>query len=189
MIDSQFLNYTPHTIVLYSDDGPEKVFPPSGKILRLAKQPQRPLPFQHLQIPVFSRRVYVDVVGLNDVPRGASILVSARVGEKLATIPDKVNCWVFGPDIGPDAALCDGTGRICGTTRFVLYAVPSDTKYECPICGQRDMPIGCCLQCGTDLTEECCSIPATSLHIVDCKLVRRLIVDQSDSATFAFENK
>lgn len=168
----EFLNCTPHEIILFEGDN-KRAFMPSGKILRVTSKEQTELPFQHLGVPVVTKQTFDSVEGSVDIPDGAHILVSMPVGEKLAMKPETVKWWVFGPDTGPDAVVRDGAGKIRGTTRFILYAVPHWTKYDCPICGEEKMPRGYCLSCGTDLTEECCHVDGTSLHIVDRKLERR----------------
>ena len=168
----QFLNCTPHDIVLAEDGCQSKTFAPWSSEVRLLAKPQKELPFQTLGVKVFARQEFIGVAGLGSIPEGSYILVSMPVGEFFAKHPELCDHWVFGPDTGPDAVVRNVTGRIVGTKRLVFYAAPRETENECYVCACH-WKSGCyCPTCGTKTEEAALRINDTQLFFRDGRLFR-----------------
>jgi hypothetical protein len=168
----EFINCTPHEIVVVDKDRQPTTYPKSGKDVRLVGDPQKELPFQTLGVKVATHQTFKDVSWSEPVPKGSWILVSMPVGEFFAAHKDKCDYWVFGPDTGPENAVRDQTGRIVGTKRLVFYAAPSGTETTCYICAAHWPAGGYCPSCGADCNDAMLHIEGTHLFVRDKKLVR-----------------
>ena len=108
-----FLNLTPHEIVLVTEDGDRLAIPPSGTVARVEAEEESLGTFPvngDGDIPVVSRS-FGKVKGLpkfQDVP----VLVSSMV---LAAVPNRA--WTFAPDTGPTAIR--ENGQVVAVTRLV----------------------------------------------------------------------
>lgn len=104
------LNLTPHAIVVRSPDGTDHVFPPSGKVARVAMLETVVGACAETGAPVIVRTPD-EVTGLPE--EGQPCIVSAMVA---SACPDRAG--VFAPDTGP-TAIRDDRGLVVAVTRLV----------------------------------------------------------------------
>jgi len=102
------LNLTPHTVVIWRDDGGKIEIPPSGTIARVST---RDVVVGAVDgVPVI-RQEYGEVTGLPE--EGTPCIVSALVR---AAVPGRR--WVYSPDTGP-TAIRDERGQVVAVTRLI----------------------------------------------------------------------
>lgn len=183
--DYEFLNCTPHDIVLYDADGTTvlRTFPKSNLVVRLAAAPQKQVAFQTLGVPVVTRQKFVALANEEELAARVGskkdttlLLVSMPVGEFMAsrgTISRQY--WTFGPDTGPDFVVRDAIGQIVGTRRLVLYSAPSSMRYQCAACGLDCTLANYCQTCSTEIGDEWYYIEGTRLHIRSNKIIRTAV--------------
>jgi hypothetical protein len=110
-----FVNLTPHSIVLSLPDGSEINIPSSGEVARVATLPAAPRQVEGVPIPVVPSPAYGDVTGLPAPVEGVAFLVSGLVLSRCGGRGD-----VFAPATGPaDGAIRDERGQIRAVSRLV----------------------------------------------------------------------
>jgi len=102
------LNLTPHTVVIWCDDGSEVVIPPSGAVAQVTTRDV--VVGAVYGVPVI-RQEFGEVTGLPE--EGVPCLVSALVR---AAVPGRR--WVYSPDTGP-SAIRDERGQVMAVTRLI----------------------------------------------------------------------
>ena len=101
-----FVNLTPHAIVVRLQDGTDLTFPPSGKVARVDEEPAHNLGDVD-GIKILSRTSFWEVVDLPEPVEGVAYIVSGLVAGQVYR-PD-----VFSPATGPkDGALRNDKGQI-----------------------------------------------------------------------------
>jgi hypothetical protein len=114
----QFMNFTPHPVVIRRPDGSDQVIPPEPVPARVAQLPAKTCAIPgHFPVPLVSSPEFGEVTGLPAyAPEDETVMiVSALV---LARCPGRID--VFAPATGPsDEAVRDGSGRIVAVTRLV----------------------------------------------------------------------
>ena len=102
-----FINLTPHAIVIRQNDGTDITFPPSGMVARLDEHPS--LLMGNIEgIPILSRTNFGEVIGLPQfVTEGVNYIVSSLVAAQVVRLD------VFSPATGPnDGAIRNDKGHI-----------------------------------------------------------------------------
>ena len=103
---ANFINLTPHAIVIRKNDGTDITFPPSGKVARVDE-----LPNVHMGnidgITILSRTVFGQVIDLPEPVEGIGYIVSGLVAGVV------YRADVFAPATGPkDNAIRNDKGHI-----------------------------------------------------------------------------
>jgi len=106
MANVNFVNLTPHAIIVRQNDGTDVTFPPSGKVARVDEMPTTV--FGEVGgIPILSRTVFGEVVDLPEPTEGFAYIVSGLVAGVV------YRSDVFAPATGPkDGALRNDKGHI-----------------------------------------------------------------------------
>ena len=117
---ANFVNLTPHAIVVRMPDGSDLTFPPSGKIARVDE-----LPNVHTGdidgIPVISRTVFGKVIDLPEPVEGVAYIVSGLVAGQV------YRSDVFAPATGPkDNAIRNDKGHIVAVISLKSTVGPID---------------------------------------------------------------
>jgi len=101
-----FVNLTPHAIVIRLADGTDLTFPPSGKVARVDELPTTILTGIN-DIPILSRTVFGEVIDLPEPVEGTAFIVSGLVAGQV------YRADVFAPATGPkDGAVRNDKGQI-----------------------------------------------------------------------------
>jgi len=101
-----FVNLTPHAIVVRLADGTDLTFPPSGKVARVDEMPTTVVGDLD-GIPILSRTVFGQVVDLPEPIEGTAFIVSGLVAGVV------YRGDVFSPATGPkDGAIRNDKGHI-----------------------------------------------------------------------------
>lgn len=108
-----FVNLTPHAIVVRIDGQPDRTFAPSGKVARLAEESTV---CENIDgIPRVMTK-YTGVVNLPSPVVGTTYIVSGFVAQQCPTRDD-----VVAPDTGPASVVRDEAGKIVAVRRFLCY--------------------------------------------------------------------
>jgi len=114
-----FVNLTPHAIVVRLQDGSDLTFPPSGKVARVDEAPN----FINGEIggvPVLARTVFTAVIDLPEPTEGTAFIVSGLVAGVVYR-PD-----VFSPATGPkDEAIRNDKGHIIAVKFLKATTLPN----------------------------------------------------------------
>ena len=104
---ANFINLTPHAIVVRLADGTDLTFPPSGQVARLDEHPSRQMG-KIDGVTILSRTNFGEVIGLPQfVTEGVNYIVSSLVAAQVVRLD------VFSPATGPnDGALRNDKGHI-----------------------------------------------------------------------------
>jgi len=101
-----FLNLTPHAIVVRMNDGTDLTFPPSGKVARVDELPTT-IVGEIDGITILSRTVFGQVIDLPEPTEGVGYIVSGLVAGVV------YRSDVFAPATGPkDGAVRNEKGHI-----------------------------------------------------------------------------
>jgi hypothetical protein len=101
-----FLNLTPHPIVVRLNDGSDLTFPPSGKVARVDELPTQIVGDVN-GIPIMARTVFGEVIDLPEPVEGLGYIVSGLVAGAVSRAD------VFAPATGPkDGAVRNDKGHI-----------------------------------------------------------------------------
>lgn len=111
---ASFVNLTPHDITVRSADGPDRTFPPSGKVARVetSEAPVDPID----GIPVIFRETGRLVLPEGIPQNGESYLIVSSMCLDAASIRQRAFC--VAPDTGATAIRND-KGQVVAVTRFV----------------------------------------------------------------------
>ena len=126
MRNIEFVNLTPHAIVLQAPDGAQISIPASGHVARVSSQPAfPPTAFPGVPVLVQGPPVWGAVEGLPEPARDVVYIVSSLVLEAVRASgmhrPD-----VMAPATGPqDGAVRDAQGRVVAVTRLVAATAPT----------------------------------------------------------------
>ena len=107
-----FVNLTPHAIVVKGKDGKEITFPPSGKIARVMTTDVVIDP-ANAPFPVVKTKI-TGITGIDGIPEGHAGIVSSMV---LDNLPRSVEGAFFAPDTGA-TAIRNADGQIVAVTRL-----------------------------------------------------------------------
>ena len=111
---ANFINLTPHAIVVRLQDGSDITFPPSGMVARL-DQTGAEIPMGKIEgVPILSRSNFGEIVGLPQYEtEGVNYIVSSLVAAHI------VRQDVFSPATGPnDGAIRNDKGQIIAVVAF-----------------------------------------------------------------------
>jgi hypothetical protein len=114
-----FVNLTPHEVVVFAADGSVLKIPPSGQVARVAARETQVGTINGI-IPVF-RTEYGEVEGLPEPKENTIYIVSLLVLQALRARGIQRNDVVApnsGP--GPNGAVRDEQGRIIGVRSFIV---------------------------------------------------------------------
>ncbi len=118
-------NLTPHDINVVKDGKTVVTFERSGKVARLVEDPatwEDAVEVVGVEGKVAMRAPYV-YGGVDGMPKeeytSRGVIVSELVARKLAEMG--VSYPVFSPDMGALGAVRDGSGRIVGTQKLILW--------------------------------------------------------------------
>lgn len=120
------INTTPHEIVVCGADNATIARYPSDPSaqLRMKTSPMNELAPLNGVVPVVSAPTYVSIDGPVAELLKRTLIVSMPVGEYIRQHRDDAefeSMRVYGPDTGPEGVVRDGSGRIVGTRRLVMY--------------------------------------------------------------------
>ena len=115
-----FLNLTPHAIVVRLADGSDLTFPPSGKVARVDELPTTVIG-EFDGITILSRTVFGKVIDLPDPVEGTAFIVSGLVAGVV------YRADVFSPATGPkDGAVRNDKGHIVAVVSLKSTVGPID---------------------------------------------------------------
>lgn len=110
----EWINLTPHTIVLQAPNGTRMEVPPAGTEARVTQVDVEPCCIEGTELPVVPFPKYGDVEGLPPPRTGAAFLVSLLTLERCVKRAD-----VFAPATGPRDGAIREAGRVVAVTRLV----------------------------------------------------------------------
>jgi len=107
-----FVNLTPHAVVLRRNDGNDLTIAPSGTVARVDTVPGTEVGLAH--VPIYSATSFGEVVGLPESQPDTLYIVSSLVAGRVQR-PDVVS-----PGTGPnDNAVRNDKGHIVAVTRLI----------------------------------------------------------------------
>lgn len=118
MAERQFINLTPHSVVIFKQDGTKLEIEPSGEVLRLIEEDTI---FDEVEgITIIKRKFSPpEIVGvLYDSTK--IVIVSLVTLLSLKDFDPKPTALVVAPDTG-SGAVRDSEGKIIGTTRLITF--------------------------------------------------------------------
>jgi hypothetical protein len=114
-----FVNLTPHAIVVRRQDGSDLTIAPSGQVARVAETPGQPISLgpDGAGVSIWTSPVAGEVQGLPDPTADTVYIVSAVVAAALA---GRGRSDVLRPGTGPqDCAVRSADGKIVAVTRLI----------------------------------------------------------------------
>ncbi|WCF11484.1 hypothetical protein NDS46_31500 (plasmid) [Paenibacillus thiaminolyticus] len=109
----EFINLTPHDVVIMERNEIIKVIPASGNVARVQTHAKAVGKLDGIEVV---KTVWGDIEGLPEPKEGIVYIVSMLVGQA-AKRSD-----VIGPDTSPDSAIRNEAGQIVGCRRFQTFA-------------------------------------------------------------------